>query len=116
MRNVLLLAFGSVLAAMLWATVTASQDRGVLQAAAEIWADPWGRATLLDAYFAFLTVWLWIAWREPNLPRRILWLVLILTLGNFAIAAYFLIALLRLPAGESWTAIFQPVRPRNSTP
>ena len=111
MKTFLYVAFSAVLAAMLWVTVTASLDRSVLQAAGEIWSDPWGKATLFDAYFAFLTVYLWIAWRERGWARRILWLVLILTLGNFAIAAYFLIALYRIGPGGSWTEIFE--RPRD---
>lgn len=110
MRTFLKLAFSAVIVAMLWVTIVASRDRDVLTAAAEIWADPWGRATLFDAYFAFLTVWLVIAWRERGGLSRIFWLVAILVLGNFAIAGYFLIALWRLPPGEDWGGIF--ARPR----
>jgi hypothetical protein len=106
MRTLLKVAFILVLVAMTWVTWTASLDRDVLTAGREIWADPWGRATLFDAYFAFLTVWLLIAWRERGWLARILWLVAILILGNFAIAAYFLIALWRLPKGADWGAIF----------
>lgn len=109
MKRLLIVWFVLVLAAMLWATVTASLDRDVLTAASEIWQDPWGRATLFDAYFAFLTVYLWIAWRERSWGARILWLVLILLLGNFAIAAYALIALLRLPPGEGVEGLFRRI-------
>jgi hypothetical protein len=91
--------FVFVILAMLWVTVTASFDRDVLTAGREIWQDPWGKATLFDAYFAFLAVYLWMAWRERTWLSRLLWLVAILTLGNFAISAYVLLALLRLPAG-----------------
>ncbi len=108
MKRFLQLAFTFVLLAMLWVTVTASFDRSVLQAAGEIWSDPWGRATLFDAYFAFLTVYLWIAYRERSLARRLGWLLGILTLGNFAIAAYFLLALAQLGPDEPWTGIFRP--------
>ncbi len=55
--------------------------------------DPWGLATLFDAYFAFLMVWGWIAWREGTWIRRLTWLGAILLLGNFALAAYALLAL-----------------------
>ena len=110
MKTILTLAFSGVLLAMLWVTVVASLDRGVWVAAQEIWSDPWGRATLFDTYFAFLTVYLWIAYREASRGSRILWLVLILTLGNFAIATYFLIALYRLGPGRPWTDLFAPAR------
>ena len=107
MRRFLQLAFLAVLAAMLWVTVTASLDRDVLTAGRDLWADPWGKATLFDAYFAFLTIWLFVAWRERTWLSRILWLLAILLLGNFAIAAYFLIALARLPPGADWGRIFE---------
>lgn len=107
MKTVLYLFFSLVLLAMLWVTVTASMDRSVLEAASEIWADPWGKATLFDAYFAFLTVFIWIAYREPTWLRRSIWLLLLLTLGNFAIAAYFLIALKGLPSATPWTGLFE---------
>ena len=107
MKRFLYFAFTAVLVAMLWVTVTASLDRSVLKAAVDIWNDPWGKATLFDAYFAFLTVYLWIAWRERGWGIRALWLVLILTLGNFAIAAYFLLALYKIGPDGSWTEIFE---------
>lgn len=97
-RLLLRLWFSGVLAAMLAVTVWASLDRRVFDAGAELWAMPWGRATLFDAYFAFVAIWLWIAWRERSLVARAGWLVAILLLGNVAIAAYFLLALRRAPA------------------
>lgn len=109
MKTFLKCCFSAVLVAMVWVTVQASQDRSLWVAAPEIWNDPWGMATLFDAYFAFLTVYLWMAYREPTLWRRLLWLVLVLTLGNFAIAAYFLIALWRLPASAPWTRLFEAI-------
>ncbi|MEM1178802.1 MAG: DUF1475 family protein [Acidobacteriota bacterium] len=108
MRKLLTLFFLTVLAGMTWITVTASLDRSILDVGGELWADPWFKATLLDAYFAFLVAWLVIAARERSWIVRGSWLVAILLLGNFAIAAYFLIALWRLPADADWRHIFQP--------
>lgn len=90
--------FALILAGMLTVTTYASVDRGVLEAAAELWADPWFKATLADAYFGFITVYVWIAYRERGWSRRILWFVLLMALGNIAIAGYVLWALFRLPA------------------
>jgi hypothetical protein len=105
MRTRLLLAFAAVFLAMVVVTVRASLDRSVLAAAADLWADPWGRATLFDTYFGFLTVWLWIACRERGWPARIGWLLGLLLLGNLAIAGYFLGVLWRAP-GRDWRTIF----------
>lgn len=106
MRSLLALFWTGVLVAMLIVTVDASLDRSVVVAARDLWRDPWGRATLFDAYFAFLAVWVWIAWRERTALARGAWLVALLALGNFAIAAYFLHALATLPPGSSWQGLF----------
>jgi len=89
-----------VLAGMLLVTTVASLDRGVFAAGAGLWPDPWFKATLADAYFGFLTVFLWIAYKENSLGRRILWLVLLLTLGNIAIAGYLMLQTFRLRPGD----------------
>lgn len=34
--------------------------------------------------------WLWVAWREQSVAKSILWFILIMTLGNIAMAAYVL--------------------------
>lgn len=60
--------------------------------------NPWFVATLFDAYFGFLWFWAWVAYKEHSWLSRIIWLVLILALGNIAIASYMLIQLVRLPA------------------
>ena len=99
MRVTLILIFTAVIVVMLMVTIQGSLDRNVLKAGAELWPDPWFRATLADAYFGFLTVFIWIAYRERSLRAKIFWFVALMLLGNFAIATYILIALFTLPAG-----------------
>lgn len=89
-----------VLVGMLTVTTVASLDRGVFDAGAALWPDPWFKATLADAYFGFLTVYLWIAYKEVGLAKRLLWLVLLLTLGNIAIAAYLMWQTFKLEHGD----------------
>ena len=62
-------------------------------------------ATLYDAYFAFFTFWLWVAYKEKTVWRRILWLVLILSLGNIAMSLYVLIQLFRLKPEDPVEAV-----------
>lgn len=117
MKTFLIAFFVAILGAMLWVTTVASLDRSVFEAGAEIWADPWAKATLFDAYFGFLVVFLWIAYREGTWLRRGVWFLLLMTLGNIAIAIYFLIALAKLPAGAGWEALFQRREaPRDASP
>lgn len=105
MRTLLIAFVLTVLLSMLAVTVAASLDRGVFAAAAELWPDPWFRATLADAYFGFLTVYLWVLWRERSPAARAGWFVAFMLLGNIAIALYLLIAVLALGPGFSVPAL-----------
>ena len=68
-------------------------------------------ATLFDAYFAFITVYVWIAWKEQSLGARILWLIAVILLGNLATAAYFLSELFKVPASGPLTEVLATRRP-----
>jgi hypothetical protein len=63
--------------------------------------NPWLIATLFDAYFGFLWFYAWVAYKETGWLARGLWFVLILALGNMAMAAYMLLQLWRLPPGAT---------------
>lgn len=100
MRAGLILVYLAVLAVMVGVTTWASLERSVLEAG-DLFADRWFVATLIDAYAGFLTFCIWIAFRERGVSR-VVWIVLILTLGNITFALYMLIALFRLDRGDSW--------------
>lgn len=89
--------FSVILLTMLYVTISASLDRGVFEAGATLWPDPWFRATLADAYFGFLTFFVWVAYKERGLLKKTIWFVLIMTLGNVAMSIYVLIQLFKLP-------------------
>jgi hypothetical protein len=99
MINGLKLLFGTILAVMLYVTITATLERGVFEAGRDLWPDPWFRATLADAYCGFLAFYAWVAYRERSWLSRGLWLVAILLLGNIATSVYVLLKLVELPAG-----------------
>lgn len=104
----------AVLAIMLFVTVSASLQQDVLSATRILWPEPWFRATLADAYFGFLFFWLWVAWREGSAVKGAVWFVLIMALGNFAMAGYLLLQLQRLQTGDGIEALL--LRRRNLKP
>lgn len=109
MRKFLFAFFYAVLAAMIAVTVTASLERGVFTALADLWSDAWFRATLADAYFGFLTFYCWVAYREEGWIGRIVWLLAILCLGNIAMSVYALACLWGLPPGAPlWQVLLRP--------
>jgi hypothetical protein len=89
-----------VLAIMLYVTISASLHQDIVSGTRLLWPDPWFRATLADAYCGFLFFWLWVAWREQSVAKSVLWFVLIMTLGNIAMAGYLLLQLRRWQPAE----------------
>ena len=67
---------------------------------------PWFIATLVDAYWAFITFFVWVAWKEQSAAARLLWFVAVIALGNIAMAAYFLRELFAVPAAGPLDAVF----------
>ena len=86
-----------VLLAMLVVTTWASSEIALWKTPREVAMHPWFIATLFDTYFAFLTFYVWLAYKETSNFARVLWLVGILLLGNIAMAIYLLRELFRLP-------------------
>lgn len=83
---------------MLSFTTWASSLEAIWKIPPQVTTDPWFIATLFDAYFAFLTFYCWVAYKENSWLVRAIWLVAILLLGNIAMASYMLVQLFKLPA------------------
>ena len=95
------IAFIGVLVAMLWVTSWASMHVALWETPRAVATHPWFIATLFDTYFAFLTFFCWVAYKETKMWARLVWLLAILLLGNIAMAIYMIIQLFRVPADAS---------------
>ena len=91
------IAFLAVLVTMLVVTTWASNIVALWNMPRAVVSHPWFIATLFDTYFAFLTFYCWVAYKETSNVARVLWLFAILLLGNIAMASYLLLQLFRLP-------------------
>ena len=91
-------AFSFVFVTMVFATSWASSQCALWKTPEALVTHPWFIATLFDCYFAFLTFYVWLFYKEPGWGARIGWLIGILLLGNLAMSAYLLLTLFRLPA------------------
>ena len=76
-----------------YAAITGKEGINVIDGFVTVCSEPWGLATMFDAYFGFLAFWLYTAWRARTVGARIGWFVALMLLGNFAIAAYVLLCL-----------------------
>ncbi|MFZ2491470.1 MAG: DUF1475 family protein [Thermoanaerobaculia bacterium] len=101
------LLFGAILVAMLATTAWASLEANVFTGGAEMLRNRWAVATLADAYFGFLTFFVWVAWRERTMAARAVWFVLIMLLGNIAMSVYMLIALSSIDRTGSLDQLFK---------
>lgn len=108
MKAGLALWFVLVILAMLAVTTWASLQHDVVEGFLRVVREPWGLATLMDAYFAFAAFGLWVAWKEACWASRLAWLVAIALLGNFAMAAYVLLQLRRSDSIEDLLAGRRP--------
>lgn len=87
--------FVLVLLSMLAVTSWASLQCPLFGVPREVATHPWFIATLFDAYWGFLTFFVWVAYKETSWLSRSAWLVAILLLGNIAMALYCLGQLFR---------------------
>ena len=99
--------FFAILLTMLIYTGWASTQQSVLQwGGVSVGRDRyWTMATLLDAYFGFLTFYVWVFYKELRWLPRVAWFIAIMLLGNMAMSAYVLLQLAKLPAREPASAI-----------
>jgi hypothetical protein len=87
-RALLQILFAAIALSLLAYTLWASNQQPV-----------WTIATLIDAYYGFITFFVWVCFKERGWLARVLWFVAIMTLGNMAMASYVLWQLHKLPAG-----------------
>jgi len=53
----------------------------------------WGKVSLIDVYVGLLVFSGWIVYREKSVMRSIIWVILMLVLGNLTSCLYVLLAL-----------------------
>ena len=97
-KTVLRLLFGFIFLSLLACTTWASTRQPVWewQGLALEPDNGWTIATLVDAYYGFLTFYVWVFYKEVRALPRAGWFVAIMLLGNLAMSAYVLLQLARL--------------------
>jgi hypothetical protein len=102
MKLLLKYLFAGILIYMVTMTTWVSMHKSILDSKNEFsWSvTPWAVATLFDAYFGFLTFYVWVCFKERRFSAKLLWFVLIMGLGNIAMSGYVLLQLHRLKSEE----------------
>jgi hypothetical protein len=71
----------------------------------DVFSHPWFIATMFDAYWGFLTFFVWVCYKQTSGLARVAWLTAILLLGNIAMASYCLAELFRNPANSNFADV-----------
>ncbi len=88
--------FSFILVSMLCVTTWASLELNLFTHLPNLIKDPWVIATLFDAYYGFITFFLWVCYKENSFLSKLIWFIGIMLLGNIAMAIYMLIQLFKL--------------------
>jgi hypothetical protein len=107
MKIFLKILFAGIFLWMIVMTAHVQSHRSILLSPGEFsWqTSPWACATIFDAYFGFTTFFVWVCFKERTLWARLLWFLLIMSLGNIAMSGYVLLQLFRLREDEPASAI-----------
>lgn len=100
------LLFVVVFLSMVGVTSWAGLQQSLLAIPREVIRNPWFIATLFDAYWAFLTFFVCVAWKEQRHLARALWFVAIVLLGNLAMSAYMLRELFAIERANQLGEVF----------
>jgi hypothetical protein len=111
MINALRALFLVVLASMIWVTTWAGLQCPLFDVPRSVATHPWFIATLFDAYWGFVTFYVWVCYREISWTARIAWFVAIIALGNIAMSSYWLAALWQVPPRAKLADVLTARRP-----
>jgi hypothetical protein len=111
-RTFLRWLFGFMLTSLLGYTVWASSQQAVwewqgIALGPDRW---WTLATLIDAYYGFLTFYVWVWFKERSALARLGWFIAIMSLGTMAMSTYVLLQLAKLRPDEPVSAMLLPAR------
>ncbi len=98
-----------VLSLILFLSMTVAITYGLLQG--DFWGDGsvlmgllWGKLTLIDFYVGIALFAGWIIFRERSWWKSLIWIILLIVLGNWTTSLYVLIALQQ--SEGSWHAFW----------
>lgn len=100
MKALLIALFALVTASMLAVTSWASVQCPLFGVPKAVYQHPWFLATMADAYWGFVTFYVWVAYKQTSWVARGAWALAILSLGNIAMSSYCLAELILLPKGS----------------
>ena len=106
MISFLKLLFTLLFAWMCYVVITTSLKSNLFAQWDYLGSIPWMKATLCDFYTNVLVIYVWVCYKEIKLLPKMIWLILLVTLGSIATCAYVLIQLFKLKPDEGLKELF----------
>lgn len=106
MINFLKILFSALLVWMCYTVIQTSIHSNLFKEWDFLGSIPWMRATLWDFYANVTVIFIWVCYKEKSIALKVLWLILLVTLGSIASCAFVLIQLFRLKPGEGVKELF----------
>jgi H+/Cl- antiporter ClcA len=106
MINFLKVLFSLIFVWMCYTVITTSINSNLFSNWDYLGGIPWMKATLWDFYANVTVIFVWLCYKESKLYLKIIWLILLVTLGSIASCAYMLIQLFKLKPGEGLPQLF----------
>ena len=106
MINFLKILFSILFVWMCYTVITTSLNSNLFSNWDYLGGIPWMRATLWDFYTNVTVIFVWLCYKENKLYLKIIWLILLVTLGSIASCAYVLIQLFKLKPVEGLKELF----------
>jgi hypothetical protein len=100
-----------ILVSMIWVTTWASLQCPLFAVPRSVATHPWFIATLFDAYWGFITFYVWVCYRQTSWIARAVWFLAIMALGNIAMSSYCLAAFSRVPKDGKLSDVLISRRP-----
>ncbi|MGZ3757949.1 MAG: DUF1475 family protein [Mucilaginibacter sp.] len=106
MITALKITFSLLFVWMCYVVISTSMSSNLFKQWDFLGAIPWMRATLWDFYANVLVIFIWVCYKEKNIALKVIWLVLLVTLGSIASCTFVLIQLFRLKPNEGLKEFF----------
>ena len=90
-----------ICASMIVVTVATSLKQNLFDVLPRLIHDPWTVATFIDFYFNILILSAWMAYKENNGARAVLWFTSFLALGSIATSYYVLVQIWKMKPHDS---------------
>ncbi|MDC3250063.1 hypothetical protein OAU52_00380 [bacterium] len=112
MKKIMIMALLAFVVSLVWLSVVSSMRENVMVGFDQVFATSWGVATIVDLYAGLFVMAMIAVITEKKKWMKLIWIPIILFLGNFGSLIFMIRILVGLPANK-WKDAFRLVGAKN---